>query len=84
MIKKKKPDRKKETKKANSALRHVRTDFRSMMSEERLNSFMTDVLITSPLIYRVNHWTGFYTTGTSVMKEFMLCYLHVFIEMYIP
>ena len=34
-----------EIKKANSALRHVRTDLRSMVSEGRLNSFMTDVLI---------------------------------------
>ena len=32
-------------KKANSALRHVRTDFRSMMSEGRFNSFMMDVFI---------------------------------------
>ena len=31
------PDRKKKPKKANSALRHVRRDFRSMMNEERLN-----------------------------------------------
>ena len=38
------PDRQKK-KEANSALRHIRTGFRSMMSEERLNSFMTDVLI---------------------------------------
>ena len=36
---------KNQTKKANSVLRHVRTDFWSMMSEETLNSFMTDVLI---------------------------------------
>ena len=34
-----------EKKKANSALRHVGTDFQSMIGEERLNSFMTDVLI---------------------------------------
>ena len=59
----------------------------SMMSEERLNFFMMDVLIikkTRPLIYRVNQWTGFYTTRTSVMKELMLRYLYVFIEIYIP
>ena len=37
---------------------------------------------TSPLICRTNHWTGFYTTRTSVMKELMFCYLHVFIEIY--
>ena len=36
---------KNKTKKANSALRHVRTYFRSMMSEGHLNSFMTDVFI---------------------------------------
>ena len=43
----------KKTKKANSALRHVRTDFRSMMSEEeeRLNSFMTNVLIIKKPAY---------------------------------
>ena len=41
-IREKNSDRKKKTKKANSDLRHVRTDIRSMMSEERLNSFMTD------------------------------------------
>ena len=33
------------TKKANSALRHVRTGFESVIREERPNSFMTDVLI---------------------------------------
>ena len=42
---KKTPDKKKKKKNADSALRHVRTDFRSVMSEERLNSFMTDVFI---------------------------------------
>ena len=30
---------------------------------------------TSSLIFRTNQWTGFYTTGTSVMKELMLCLL---------
>ena len=33
---------------------------------------------TSPLICKTNQWTGFYKTRTSVMKELMLCYLHVF------
>ena len=42
---------KEQTKKANSALRHVRTDFRGMMSEERLNSFMTDVLIAKKPVH---------------------------------
>ena len=37
---------------------------------------------TSPLICRTNQWTDFYTAGTSVMKELMLYYLHVFIEIY--
>ena len=37
---------------------------------------------TSALICRENKWTGFYMRGTSVMKELMLCYLHVFIEIY--
>ena len=38
------PDRKKE---ANSALRYVKTDFQSMMDEDRLNSFMTeDIFMT--------------------------------------
>ena len=27
------------------------------------------IIETSPLICRVNHWTGFYIIGTSVMKE---------------
>ena len=46
LIEKNKKTKKKETKKkANSASQHVKTDFRSAMSEERLNSFMTDVLI---------------------------------------
>ena len=43
--KKKAKQSKNKTKKANSALRHVRTYFRSMMSEGHLNSFMTDVFI---------------------------------------
>ena len=38
-------------KEANSALRHVRTHFRSMMSEERLNSFMTDILIIKKTVH---------------------------------
>ena len=37
---------------------------------------------TSLFICRTNQWTGFYTTRASVMKELMLCYLHVFIETY--
>ena len=37
---------------------------------------------TNPLICRTNQWTGFYTIKTSVMKVLMLCYLHVFIEIY--
>ena len=32
-------------KKAGSALRHVRTDFQSMMGEESLNSFIAEVPI---------------------------------------
>ena len=43
--------KRKQTKKANSSLRHVRTDYRSMMSEERLNSFMADVLIIKKLVH---------------------------------
>ena len=43
-IREKKPSRKK-AKKANSALQHVRKAFRSMMDEERLNSFMMEVPI---------------------------------------
>ena len=39
------PTVQKTTNQANSALRHVRTDFRSMMNEECLNSFMTEALI---------------------------------------
>ena len=37
--------KKKKKKEADSTLRHVRTDFQSMMSEEHVNSFMADVLI---------------------------------------
>ena len=47
-----------------------------MMGEERRNSFMTEVLS-----YR-NQSIGFYTTGTAVMKELILCYLYVFIKIY--
>ena len=34
-------------KKMNSALQHVRTDFRCMIGEERLDSFMTDPIINT-------------------------------------
>ena len=37
---------------------------------------------TSPLICRTNQWTFFHTTGTSVMKDLILCYLPIFIEIY--
>ena len=47
-----------------------------MMGEERHNSFMTEVLS-----YR-NQSIGFYTAGTAVMKELILCYLYVFIKIY--
>ena len=41
-----KPRWKKEKQKnANSALQHVRVDFRSMIGEEHFNSFITDVHI---------------------------------------
>ena len=75
------PDRKK----ANYVLQHVRTDSHCMVDEELLESFMAEV----PIIQKPVHWFakqiighGFYITGTSVMKELMLCYLHVFIEIY--
>ena len=64
-------DRKKKKKKVNSALQLVKTDFWSMMGEERRNSFMAEIPIikkTSPLICRANQRTGFYTTRTSVMR----------------
>ena len=35
----------KKTKEASSSLKQVRKDFRSLMGEERLNSFMTEILI---------------------------------------
>ena len=38
---------------------------------------------TIPLICRINEWTGFFMTRTFVMKELMLCYLHVFIEIFL-
>ena len=41
----------KKTKQANPALQHVRTDFRSRMSEERLNSFMTDPFIIKKRVH---------------------------------
>ena len=44
-IRERKPTLKKRQEKANSALQHVRTDFRSMMNKERLNAFMTQILI---------------------------------------
>ena len=57
----------------------------SMMSEEHLNSFMANVLIikrNQPInLQSKSVETGFYTTGTSAIKELMLCYLYVFIEM---
>ena len=34
-----------------------------------INSFMTEVLIISPLICFANQWTGFCMTETSAMKE---------------
>ena len=37
---------------------------------------------TSALISRTIQWTGFYMAKTSVMKELMVCYLHIFIEIY--
>ena len=40
-----KKQKKTNRKKPYSTLRHVGTDFRSMMSEVRLNSFMTDIFI---------------------------------------
>ena len=33
-------------------------------------------------ICRANQWTGFYKTKTFVMKELMLWYLYVLIEIY--
>ena len=50
---------------------------RCMIGKEHLDSFTI-----RPLISRANQWTGFYTSWTSVMKELMLCYLHVFMEIY--
>ena len=44
-MKKTKQKNKNKTKKANSALGHLRTYFRNIMSERHLNSFMTDVFI---------------------------------------
>ena len=38
-------------KKASSALRHVRKDFRSMMRQEHLNFFETEVLIRQKLFH---------------------------------
>ena len=42
---------------------------RLSVDEEHLESFM-------------DQWIGFYMTRTSIMKELMLCYWHVFIEIY--
>ena len=72
-------------KKTNYALQHVRADSWCLMDETHLECFMTEGLYdteTSPLICRTNQWTDFYRTGTSVIKELMRCYLHLFIEIY--
>ena len=58
------PDR--EIKKAHSALQYVRTNFLSMMSEERLDSVMTEV----PIIY---------FCGRKLLK-FSICLNHTLIN----
>ena len=42
---KEEPDRTKKTKRANYVLQHARTDFRCIMDEELLDSFMTEVML---------------------------------------
>ena len=56
------------------------------VDEESLKSFMTEVAIIQKPVRRFAEkikWTGFYTTKTSIMKELMVCYLHVFIEIFL-
>ena len=55
------------------------------MDEERLDSFSDGDpyhIEIRPLTSRTNQWTGFYTTEEFAMKEFILCYLHLFIKIY--
>ena len=60
------PDRaKKQNKKVNSALWHVRTDFQSMMGEERLNSFMAEV----PIIKKPVHWFAEQSNGPVSIRQ---------------
>ena len=50
-----KPDRKKRNKKkANYALQHVRSGSRCMVDEERLESFMTEVPIIQKPVQQIN------------------------------
>ena len=83
---KEKLDRKTKTKnkKANYALQHARQTvgvcgWRASWIFYDGGPYYTK---TSVSICRTNQQTGLYTTRTSVMKELMLCYLHVFIEIY--
>ena len=69
------PDGKKK-KKANSALRHVRINFQSMMTEGRLNSSMMDVFIIKKLDLPKKSMDCFLYDRGTVVKELMLCYLY--------
>ena len=71
---KEKPNRKKKTKKS--------TEYWCMGMKSVLNLSSWRSLLYRNQFIDLNHWTGFYTTRTSVMKELMFCYLHVFIEIY--
>ena len=55
-----------------------------MMSQGRFNSFMKDAFIIKKPDLQSKSMDRFYTTETSVIKEVMLCYLYVLIEIYIP
>ena len=70
--------KKQEQTKAIYDLQHITTDSRLYVDQECLEYFMKEVPIQKP----VYQWTVFYTTTTSVMEELMLCYLHVFNEIY--
>ena len=78
--------KKSQIKKANYALQHVRKEQTCMYDGWRASGLIHEggryYTETSPLICSPNQRTGLYTTGTSVMKELMLFYLHVYIEIH--
>ena len=62
---KEKSDRKTETKKANYALQHVRTDSQCMVDKERLESFKMEV----PIIQKPAHWFAEQINGLACTRQ---------------